>query len=258
VDQSAMVLEERAAGSHGAMEAMAGEASEVQASELAMAASDAIARVPQAVVEWSAELTRAAQRAGETMGETVLEAIRLAAQAVDELPDLERAQGAAEESVAAAMQESEAVEPDDTQAPSPQAGALPAAGPSGADPARGEVTDRESVALSVRRAPAVRLVEGRVQAAEGLEIQTRRPRWTNTVIATRNPRTPTVEIVFGADGRVRRAAFVSDGATVYSTGFEDVDQPLLNAVYGWTARGKAIDELEEDGEVRILITVLFR
>jgi hypothetical protein len=127
-------------------------------------------------------------------------------------------------------------------------------GASPADP--GIVTDRESMASAIRRAPAVR--PGRVLAIEGMEILTRRPRWTDATRATRYPSSPTVEIIFGADGRVRRADFARDGALVYSTGYEDVDEPLLTAVYNWTARGRDIDELPPGGEVRILITVLLR
>jgi hypothetical protein len=146
----------------------------------------------------------------------------------------------------------------------------PGAGGAGGAQAPGITSDRESIAAAVRDAPTVR--PGRVLAAQGLEIQTRTPRWTYTTMMTRRPRNPTVEIAFGADGRVRHADFVRDGAKVFNTGFEDVDEPLLSAIYTWTAKGKPISDLagkagvptgggpaakESASEVRILITIIF-
>ncbi len=108
----------------------------------------------------------------------------------------------------------------------------------------GIVTDKEAVASALKAAPVV--VPGRVVAAEGLEISTRRPQWSRTTRATARPRNPVMWITFGRDGRVQRAGFLSDGERVYNTGFQDVDEPLLNAVYRWTARGRALDELPPD------------
>jgi hypothetical protein len=119
----------------------------------------------------------------------------------------------------------------------------------------GTESDKESIATSVKKAPTVR--PGQVMAGQGLEIKTRVPRWTTTTMLTHQPRNPTVRIVFGRDGAVRQAEFVRDGAIIYNTGSEDVDQPLLNAIYGWTAKGQAIRDLKpEDPGVSILITII--
>jgi hypothetical protein len=117
--------------------------------------------------------------------------------------------------------------------------------------------DKESLASSVKKAPSVK--PGQVLAANGLDIQTKAPKWSYTTMRTRRPANPTVQITFGRDGKVVRAGFATDGVTIYSTGYEDVDEPLLSAVYSWTAKGKKLVELtnqDPDGEVTILITIL--
>lgn len=119
-------------------------------------------------------------------------------------------------------------------------------------------SDKESVAAAVKNAVRVQL--GQVAAADGLDIQTRSPRWSVTTLVARRPVNPTLRITFGRDGRVVRAAFVTDGERVYSTGSPDVDEPLLSAVYSWVARGKRLEELtgqDPRGEVTIVMTVIF-
>lgn len=132
------------------------------------------------------------------------------------------------------------------------------AGSGGAGGGLGLGSDKESVAAAVKNAVRVRL--GQVAAADGLDIQTRSPRWSVTTLVARRPANPTLQITFGRDGRVVRAAFVTDGERVYSTGAADVDEPLLSAVYSWVARGKRLEELtaqDPRGEVTIVMTVIF-
>jgi hypothetical protein len=125
----------------------------------------------------------------------------------------------------------------------PGAGAASPSGTSGAG-SPGEESNRESDATSLRK--ATRVVPGRVAAAEGLEILTRRPRWGLTTIATRSPANPVVRVTFGKDGRVIEARFVRDADRVSGTGYPDVDEPLITAIYRWTARGEALEALPED------------
>lgn len=145
--------------------------------------------------------------------------------------------------------------------PSPSTPAQPqAAQPQAAQRPRGTPglpSDKESLATSVKKAPTVK--PGQVLAANGLDIQTKAPKWSYTTLRTRRPANPTVQVTFGRDGKVVRAGFVTDGTTIYSSGYEDVDEPLLSAVYSWTAKGKKLAELtsqDPDGEVTILITIL--
>lgn len=84
-----------------------------------------------------------------------------------------------------------------------------------------------------------------LQASGDLRMTTVRPTWSLQVRNAYSPRrNPFVEIRFGPDGRVRLARFVAmpDGSA--GSGYEEVDQPLLNAVYRWTAGGAAIDGLD--------------
>ncbi len=121
------------------------------------------------------------------------------------------------------------------------------------DSSPGIITDKEALAAALKSAPTV--TPGRVLAAEGLEISTRRPQWSRTVQLTARPRNPVIWITFGRNGRVLRAGFLSDGERVFDTGDQSVNEPLMNAVYRWTAKGKAIEALPDEPEAGVTIRV---
>ena len=56
-------------------------------------------------------------------------------------------------------------------------------------------------------------------------------------------------VTFDPDGRVRTAELRT------STGFKNIDGPLLTSLYAWTATGS---QLTERDEVQVAITILFR
>jgi hypothetical protein len=222
------------------------------ASEDGTAETPAEGPAPVQILDLASDVLEAAERAGAA----VRTALALAADAAAELA--KRAPHAEQPPPPEPALE---VRPAPVQQPEP----VPSGGGGGGLGA-GITSDRESIATAVRQAPAVR--PGRVLATQGLEIQTRAPRWSYSTMMTRRPRNATVEIYFGPDGRVRRADFVRDGTTIYNSGSPDVDEPLLSAIYTWTARGKPIDELrarsaemsaagKDAPELRILITILF-
>ncbi|MBU6412381.1 MAG: hypothetical protein KGS45_02820 [Planctomycetes bacterium] len=101
----------------------------------------------------------------------------------------------------------------------------------------GEKDDREADASAV--IDSIDVVPGKPAAAKGLRIQTSRPQWSMATKLTARPRNPVIRITFGPTGRVVTAEFEKGK----STGYPDVDQPLLNAIYRWTARGETIDKL---------------
>lgn len=101
----------------------------------------------------------------------------------------------------------------------------------------GEKDDREADASAV--IDSIDVVPGKPAAAKGLRIQTSRPQWSMATKLTARPRNPVIRITFGPTGRVVKAEFEKGK----NTGYPDVDQPLLNAIYRWTARGEAIDKL---------------
>lgn len=114
----------------------------------------------------------------------------------------------------------------------------------------GERDDREADASATL--DSIDVIPGRPAAAKGLRIQTSRPQWSMTTKLTARPGNPSIRITFGPTGRVSSAEFVRGK----STGYPDVDQPLLNAIYRWTARGEAIDKLNPtDPRSGVSITV---
>ncbi len=120
-----------------------------------------------------------------------------------------------------------------------------AAAASGGPPLPGEPRDaiaseKESDATSRDR--IVEWEPGRPPAVEGLDITTVRPRWTVTTKITAVPRNPVVRMEFGKDGTVVRAAYLEK----QGSGYPNVDGPLLDAIYAWTAKGQALDALAAD------------
>jgi hypothetical protein len=103
--------------------------------------------------------------------------------------------------------------------------------------APGLASDAESVAAAIR--DAIDVKPGKVLAAKGLRIQTVRPEWAVTTRLMARPTNPVVRVTFGRGGRVIKADFV-DGQ---GTGWSDVDGPLKDALYRWTARGAALDQI---------------
>ena len=127
--------------------------------------------------------------------------------------------------------------------------------PTGADDIPGLPSDRESVATALRE--ATNLTQwGKPLARKGLEIKTVRPRWRTTTLLTRLPRNPVVMVSFGADGKVKRAEYVLYEGRRLSTGARDVDEPLLDAVYKWRAKGKELEALGEGETVSFAIRVV--
>ena len=61
---------------------------------------------------------------------------------------------------------------------------------------------------------------------------------------------PDVQITFNREGRVVRARFLK------STGYSNVDGPLLLSLYKWTASGKKFQALEETLTVQIRILLM--
>lgn len=121
-------------------------------------------------------------------------------------------------------------------------------------PARAaERSDKEADATSLTEAVDVR--PGRPAAAQGLDITTRRPVFTTLTTLTTWPENPVVRLTFNRHGRVSRVEWVR------RSGYPSVDEPVLNALYAWTARGRAIQDLPADDPeagVSIVVRVILR
>ena len=184
------------------------------------------------------------QEAGKPEMEAALRLVEDARRVLESLADV------AGEAAKAAMQPPA---PADSP-PAPPAPTERAREPGGAP---GLPSDKESVATALRDAPAI--IPGRVVSARGLEITTRRPRFSAATRMIAMPRNPVVRITFGRDGHVRKAEFVRHENMTFSTGHPDVDEPLINAIYRWTARGEALSRISEsdpnDG-ISIIVRVI--
>jgi hypothetical protein len=107
------------------------------------------------------------------------------------------------------------------------------------DAERGKKAEEESPAAAIVGSLVYK--PGEPLAGKGLRVFTVRPRYGYATLATASPRNTVVLVTFGRDGRVLRAAFKDKG-----TGYEEVDKPLIEAVYRWTARGEALGKIPAD------------
>ncbi|MDP1660577.1 MAG: hypothetical protein Q8L55_01570 [Phycisphaerales bacterium] len=139
-------------------------------------------------------------------------------------------------------------------APAPEADNPGASGASGTPMADKTVAaDRDADAASVKRAAVFR--NGKVEAGEGLDIRTVRPEFSLATRALRQPRSPTLEIVFGRDGRARSVRVLKSSGFPY-----EVDEPVKTALYNWRAKGRLLDDLplRPDAVVLLEITVILQ
>ncbi|MCC6322328.1 MAG: hypothetical protein IT438_12935 [Phycisphaerales bacterium] len=120
-------------------------------------------------------------------------------------------------------------------------GNAPSTNPASADEpgnAPGIKSDKESDPSSRIKPIEVRF--GQTVAGDGVEIVTRRPRqplFTKLTRVTVAPDNPGVEATFDASGKV------VDVKLVKSSGYADVDEPVINMVYSWRARGPKLAAL---------------
>lgn len=156
------------------------------------------------------------------------------AQEIAELAARKAAEEAAEQA-AEARRQAQAQNP---TTPTPPAGDAPDANPS---PKEADATSIDDVA---------EWVPGRPAAAQGLDITTVRPRWSITTRLSAVPRNPVVRIDFRKNGTVAKAVFLEG----MDTGSRDVDAPLLDAIYNWTAKGKALDKLPA-GDPKAVVSI---
>lgn len=135
----------------------------------------------------------------------------------------------------------------------PKAPATPPAAPKEGDPApaapgppreappkAGDAAEKESDAFSAIDVPPELWRQGKPLAMKGLEIQTRRPTLPLLTQLTTRPRHPVAELRFDRRGKVVQAQLLT------STGFAQVDGPILDALYNWRAKGEVLASLEEN------------
>ncbi|MFM9956826.1 MAG: hypothetical protein ACKVZJ_02010 [Phycisphaerales bacterium] len=105
---------------------------------------------------------------------------------------------------------------------------------------RGVLSDRESVAAAIRRAVNVDRW-GQPLVAKGLTIKTVRPKFSKYTQVTSGGRgAPVIRILFLRSGKV------DDVIVLSSSGNPDVDRPVVDAAFQWTAEGEALKKLAEN------------
>ena len=82
---------------------------------------------------------------------------------------------------------------------------------------------------------AVEVVPGEVLVTRGVEINPARPRFSAVSLVSSVVRSPEVRITFDNTGRV------IDADLITSTGSANVDFPIRNSLFRWTARPPAPD-----------------
>lgn len=119
-------------------------------------------------------------------------------------------------------------------------------------PNPGNESDKESDPTSVIDVPPAMWRSGRPLVGKGLEITPRKPEFTTVTLLTASPRNPVSKISFRRDGRVERARLLG------GSGDERIDEALLNALYGWRASGKQIEDLKEGQTVDITLRLILQ
>jgi hypothetical protein len=133
-------------------------------------------------------------------------------------------------------QQPSADKPSDQQ-PRPAAmSAKAAVAPNAPDAQPGEKSQQETWAASVVGSLVYR--PGRPLAAKGLQVFTVSPRWGVTTMLTCAPKNTVMRVTFARSGKVVKAEFLDTG-----TGYADVDGPLLDSVYRWTAQGELLKKV---------------
>ncbi len=137
--------------------------------------------------------------------------------------------------------------PSETARPQPARATPPSPAPSVSSNPPAIQSEKESPATATSEPIEVIPKAGRTAARQGLEIITRRITFQNVTLASARPKNPVVAITFGRDGSVTAARILK------SSGAPDVDEPVLNSVYGWKAKGKDLDKLPPGDRAGITI-----
>ncbi len=138
-------------------------------------------------------------------------------------------------------------------APMPAGAQSVSAAPGRAGERPGDKSPKEADASSTT--PTIEIRPGQPAAAQGLNITTKRPNFTKLVRVTAFPQNPLFKVTFNALGIVTNVVLVE------SSGVPDVDGPVKNSLYQWTASGKILAEIssgDPDVGVTVSIRILLR
>ena len=117
----------------------------------------------------------------------------------------------------------------------------------------GDLKDLESPATSTTQVDPKLWKNGRLVAAQGVQLKPRKPQFTmlQQVSSLPNCRPPVVSLTFDSTGKCVDVFFNR------SSGDSEIDGVLKNSLYFWRAAGKKIDDLKGTEKVRITLQLLF-
>lgn len=143
--------------------------------------------------------------------------------------------------------------PTTASAPMPAGGPTVSSAPGATGEHAGEQSPKEADASSTTATVEIR--PGRPAAAQGLDITTKRPNFTRLTRVTAYPQNPLLKVTFNRNGIVSKVVLAE------SSGIPDVDGPVMNAVYQWTAKGKILAEIsaaDPNGGITVSVRILLR
>lgn len=118
-------------------------------------------------------------------------------------------------------------------------------------PDSGQRSDRESDATSVINVPPEKWRTGAPIAHKGVEILTRRPELPILTRLTTRPMHPVADLFFDNQGKPVSVKIVQ------SSGYaDDIDQPVIDALYRWRAKGSQLARLPAGKVARFRVRVI--
>lgn len=117
---------------------------------------------------------------------------------------------------------------------------------------KGELSDLESPATSVTQVDPKLWRNGRLVAAQGIQLKPRQPQFTSLQMVSMLPgcRPPVVSLTFDRTGKCLEVFFNR------SSGDSEIDGVIRNSLFFWRAAGKKIDQLQEGEKVRVTLQLI--
>ena len=117
---------------------------------------------------------------------------------------------------------------------------------------KGQLSDLESPATSVTQVDAKLWKNGRLVAAQGIQLKPRQPQFTTLQLVSLLPgcRPPVVSLTFDRTGKCVDVFFN------LSSGDSEIDGVIRNSLFFWRAAGKKVDSLKNDEKVRVTLQLL--
>ncbi|MAJ47237.1 MAG: hypothetical protein CBC35_08280 [Planctomycetes bacterium TMED75] len=152
-------------------------------------------------------------------------------------------------------QEPQETPPTNPTPPDPKPEADPGKGPGtgeGDSGESGDAADKESDATSIVDVPPDLWKRGKPVAAQGVELQTKRPVINTLTQISARFGNPVVEIRFNAKGRPVQARIL------VSSGDRRLDEPILDSLYRWRAKGEKLAALKGDETFDVKLRFVLR